>query len=132
MEVEEQERIAIIDSYGLHTISPEVVREAVGLQVGDATPDAVQVKSIVRKLEAIPGVQRAAAALIEMSRWTFDGHALMAFLLIGRVAGLTDEEIAKAWGAGAREAVIAGCQKPPPPGRRTPEQHPARQADRSR
>jgi hypothetical protein len=50
--------------------------------------------------------QRSLPSLIEMSRWKPGGHGMMAFLLVGRIAGLTDPEIAKAWDAGEREKVI--------------------------
>jgi hypothetical protein len=42
-----------------------------------------------------------------MARWKFAGHAVMAFELVGRIAGLSDPEIFKAWDAGQREQVIA-------------------------
>jgi hypothetical protein len=51
--------------------------------------------------------QRSLPSLVEMARWKSEGHAMMAFLLVGRIAGLDDKEIYKAWGAGEREQVIA-------------------------
>jgi hypothetical protein len=51
--------------------------------------------------------QRSLPTLIEMARWKFAGHAVMAFELVGRIAGLSDPEIFKAWDAGQREQVIA-------------------------
>lgn len=50
---------------------------------------------------------RALASLIEMAQWKHLAHALPAFILLGRVAGLKEEEIQKAWEAGDREAVLA-------------------------
>jgi hypothetical protein len=50
--------------------------------------------------------QRSLPSLIEMARWKSAGHAMMAFLLVGRIAGLDDKEISKAWDAGEREKVI--------------------------
>jgi hypothetical protein len=44
--------------------------------------------------------------LVEMARWHSAGHAMMAFQLVGRIAGLTDKEIFNAWDKGQREAVI--------------------------
>jgi len=58
-----------------------------------------------------PGVMehlrdRALASLIDMARWKTPAHAQAAFLLVGRIAGLTEEEIQNAWNKGDREAVI--------------------------
>jgi hypothetical protein len=50
--------------------------------------------------------QRSLPSLVEMARWKSPGHAMMAFLLVGRIAGLTEAEISKAWGTGERETVI--------------------------
>ena len=51
--------------------------------------------------------QRALGSLAEMSRWKTLGHALPAFVLLGRVAGLSEQQIQDAWTRGDREAVIA-------------------------
>ncbi|MEO8052328.1 MAG: hypothetical protein ABI833_18110 [Acidobacteriota bacterium] len=50
---------------------------------------------------------RALPALIEMSRWKTLQHALPAFVLTGRVAGLSEQQIQDAWTRGDRESVIA-------------------------
>jgi hypothetical protein len=50
---------------------------------------------------------RALPSLIEMARWTNAGHALGPFLIVARLAGLSDEGAFEAWQAGDREAVIA-------------------------
>lgn len=50
---------------------------------------------------------RALPSLAEMARWTNAGHALGPFLILARLAGLSDEAAFKAWQAGDREAVIA-------------------------
>ena len=50
---------------------------------------------------------RALPALVEMARWRTLRYALPAFLLVGRVAGLSDAETQKRWSAGEREPVIA-------------------------
>ncbi len=50
--------------------------------------------------------QKSLPTLIEMARWHSAGHAMMAFQLVGRIAGLTDKEIFNAWDKGEREAVI--------------------------
>lgn len=59
-----------------------------------------------------PGVlqhirERALDSLIEMARWKTLEHALPAFLLLGRLAGLAEPEIHAAWRRGERESVIA-------------------------
>jgi hypothetical protein len=46
-----------------------------------------------------------------MARWKSEGHAMMAFLIVGRIAGLEDKEIFKAAGAAEREKVIARALK---------------------
>lgn len=51
--------------------------------------------------------ERALASLIEMARWKTLSHALPAFLLMGRIAGMGETEIYRAWERGDREAVIA-------------------------
>jgi hypothetical protein len=53
----------------------------------------------------------ALPALAEMARWKTLSHALPAYLLLGRVAGLTEEQIQSAWSNGDRESVIAQALK---------------------
>ncbi len=53
--------------------------------------------------------QRALPALAEMSRWKTLQHALPAFILTGRLAGLTEQQIQDAWTSGDRESVIAAA-----------------------
>lgn len=45
-------------------------------------------------------------SVIEMARWKSLGHALPAFILAGRLAGIPEEEIHRAWSDGEREAVL--------------------------
>jgi hypothetical protein len=52
---------------------------------------------------------RALPALVEMSRWKTLEHALPAFVLTGRVAGLTEQQIQDAWTRGDRESVITAA-----------------------
>jgi hypothetical protein len=52
---------------------------------------------------------RALSSLVEMARWKSPGHAQAAFMILGRIAGLSDEEIIKAWTAGDRERVITAA-----------------------
>jgi len=49
---------------------------------------------------------RALPSVVEMARWQNLEHALPAFILAGRVAGLSEDEIRTAWINGDRETVI--------------------------
>jgi hypothetical protein len=55
-------------------------------------------------LDAIRG--RALPSLAEMARWQTRSYALPPFQLIGRVAGLKDDEVNESWEHGDPEAVI--------------------------
>lgn len=55
--------------------------------------------------------ERALPSLAEMARWKSLTHALGPYMLLGRVAGMTDEQIADSWTRGEREAVIAKALK---------------------
>jgi len=46
--------------------------------------------------------QKALPSLIEMARWKSSGHASASFFLLGRVAGLPEDEITAAWERGDR------------------------------
>jgi hypothetical protein len=49
---------------------------------------------------------RALPALIEMARWKTLAHALPAFLLVGRIAGVPEAQIHDAWKRGDRDAIL--------------------------
>ena len=51
--------------------------------------------------------KEALPSLVEMARWKSMGHAAWAYILLCRVDGLTDEEIAETLRNGEKEAVIA-------------------------
>ena len=51
--------------------------------------------------------QRDLPALAEMAKWENLRYALPPFLLLARIAGLTDQEAQQRWSAGEREPVIA-------------------------
>ena len=55
--------------------------------------------------------ERALASLVEMARWKTLEHALPAYLLVGRIVGLSDEQAQEAWARGDRESVIAQARK---------------------
>ena len=50
--------------------------------------------------------ERALPSLVEMARWNSLKHAVPAYVLLGRIAGLTAEQIEDTWGKGERESVI--------------------------
>jgi hypothetical protein len=53
--------------------------------------------------------KEARAPLVEMARWKSEGHALAAFIILGRIAGYTDEEARALWNSGARETVTGAA-----------------------
>ena len=50
--------------------------------------------------------KQAMGPLVEMARWQSSGHAIPAFIILERIAGLSDAVGASAWGRGDRESVI--------------------------
>jgi len=73
---------------------------------------ALQILTDRRDLQILGQLrERALPALAEMSRWKTLEHALPAFVLTGRVAGLTEKQIQDAWTRGDRESVIAAATK---------------------
>jgi hypothetical protein len=48
----------------------------------------------------------AIAPLIEMARWKSEAHALAAFMILGRIAGYSDEALRTTWDRGEREVVL--------------------------
>jgi hypothetical protein len=57
--------------------------------------------------------ERAVEPVIEMARWKHLPHALPAFFLAGRMAGMEDKDIEDAWLRGDRESVIARLNASP-------------------
>jgi len=55
--------------------------------------------------------ERGVPALAEMAMWKHLPHALPAYILLGRVAGLTEKEIEDSWSANQREATIQKIRK---------------------
>ncbi len=49
---------------------------------------------------------RALPALTEMSAWHHESHAIPAFILLGRVAGLPEPEIQELWKKGDRQTLL--------------------------
>lgn len=59
--------------------------------------------------------ERAVPTLAEMAQWKHLAHALPAFILIGRIHGVPEEEIQKAWAEGRRDEFLARFIKPETP-----------------
>ncbi len=55
--------------------------------------------------------QRALPSLIEMAKWKHLAHALPAYILLGRVAGLPEKEIQGTWSNNQRDQTIAAIVK---------------------
>ena len=62
--------------------------------------------------------ERALPALVDMARWKTLGYALPAFLLVGRTAGVPEEELREQWQQGDRETAIEKATAPAPKARR--------------
>ncbi len=56
--------------------------------------------------------ERALPSVIEMARWHDLKHALPAFILAGRLAGLDEKQIQAAWVSGDREPVLRQAMNP--------------------
>lgn len=50
--------------------------------------------------------ERALPAVIEMARWKVLDHALPAYLILGRLAGIPEEQLRESWEKGERMATI--------------------------
>ncbi len=59
--------------------------------------------------------ERALESVAEMAAWNSLPHALAAYILAGRLAGASEEEIRESWARGERDKVLSLL---PPPGRR--------------
>lgn len=59
--------------------------------------------------------ERAMEPVAEMAAWNSLPHALAAYILAGRLAGASEEEIRESWGRGDREEILSRL---PSPGRR--------------
>jgi hypothetical protein len=55
--------------------------------------------------------ERTLASLFEMARWRHLQHALPPYLLLGRVSGIAEKEMAAAWEAGEREQMLERIEK---------------------
>jgi hypothetical protein len=66
--------------------------------------------------------ERALASVLEMARWHDLQHALPAFILAGRLAGLEEKEIQAAWVSGDRDPVLKQALNPKKKPHRQPKQ----------
>ncbi len=55
--------------------------------------------------------ERALPAVIEMARWRHLAHALPAYILLGRIAGVPEKDIQDAWSRGERDQLVAELAK---------------------
>jgi hypothetical protein len=55
--------------------------------------------------------ERGIPALAEMAMWKHLPHALPAYILLGRVAGLSEKEIEDTWSANQRDVTIQKIRK---------------------
>lgn len=53
---------------------------------------------------------RAMPALVEMARWKNPGHALAACIMLGRLGGMSEQELQEAWASGDRERFIRAAE----------------------
>ncbi len=68
---------------------------------------ALQILTDNRDPEVLAQVRgNALQSLVEMARWKTLAHALPPFLLLGKIAGLPDDQVQSAWEKGDRESVI--------------------------
>ncbi len=51
--------------------------------------------------------ERALVPLVEMAGWNSLAHALPAYVLVGRIAGLSEEQIQETWSKGERDALLS-------------------------
>lgn len=55
--------------------------------------------------------ERSRVTLVEMARWKYLPHALPAYVLLGRSAGMAETEIERTWAADERDKTIAAILK---------------------
>ena len=73
---------------------------------------ALQVLTEARESSVVGLVrERALGTVLEMARWKTLDHALPAFVLAGRIAGISEEKVQDAWVRGDRESVLKEAAK---------------------
>jgi len=53
---------------------------------------------------------RALKSLVEMAKWKSKGHAIPAVVILGRIGGMTDEAIHKAYEKGDLASIIKSAK----------------------
>jgi len=89
--------------------------------LGDRQPAALALVTLTEQRDAATLdliSARALPALVDMARWTTLRYALPAFLLVGRVAGVPEQELLDQWQKGDRETAIGKATAPAPKARR--------------
>jgi HEAT repeat protein len=76
---------------------PNAARAPIAAQTA-AAPDVAAALDQIR--------DRALDSVVEMAQWKNLQYALPSFILVGRLAGMNEQEIQKAWTSGGRQAVI--------------------------
>jgi hypothetical protein len=56
---------------------------------------------------------RAWDSIVEMAKWKQAEHSLPSYILLGRVAGLPEEDLQHAWSTGDRDLMIKRALTPP-------------------
>ncbi|HSF25042.1 MAG TPA: HEAT repeat domain-containing protein, partial [Blastocatellia bacterium] len=73
---------------------------------------ALQALSAARDPKLLGELRKALQPLVEMARWRSAGHALPAFWILARLAGISDEAAQRFWDLGNRDAVIDAATRP--------------------
>lgn len=55
--------------------------------------------------------ERSLPSLFEMARWRHLPHALPAYLVLGKVAAISDEDMQRSWASGQREEMLKRIEK---------------------
>lgn len=89
--------------------------------LSDRTKSAAALVNLTEKRDGATLDQiraRALDSVSEMARWKTLAYALPAFILAGRIAGLTDLQIQDAWTKGDREAMLEKLRSVRPKGKK--------------
>lgn len=127
--------IGIIDFYGLTQTTEQQIRDALQIREGTTLPEsdaaadpfvdllnspfwtdrnkaAFALTELTRKRETHLLAllrERAMPSLVEMARWKSREHARMALVIVGRLAGLTEDAITKAIASNDRDVLISAA-----------------------
>lgn len=112
--------VGIIDFYGLRQLSANQLRSVITLKVGDSITSGDHSFYAVPKQELMakkrdPELlkmlrQQALPSLVEMAHWSSRGHAFWAFMILGDIAGVSDNDIDSHWSRNDLEPVIKAAR----------------------